>query len=239
MEKVGGYDFVNGWGSSETPLAIANSSDGQVRVPGVMKPHGVAVHPSPTLRAAVGWLSPITGDVQITGAVQRAHPECGNGVTWLLELRRGAIRRRLGAGNALGPEPVKVGSNDLVDVRAGDLISLLIGPRDGNHSCDLTAVDLTITAKDQPSGERVWDLAREVSGDVQAGNPHADGFGNTGVWHLYQEAEQGDDGGQGIPAGSLLARWTTSRDPAEKDALAGQIQDLLAGGAARPEGRKP
>ena len=239
MEKVGGYDFVNGWGSSETPLAIANSSDDQVRVPGVMKPHGVAVHPSPTLRAAVGWLSPITGGVQITGVVQRAHPECGNGVTWQLELRRGDVRRRLGAGNALGTEAVKVGSSDLVDVRPGDLISLLIGPRDGNHACDLTAVDLTITAREQPTGDRVWDLAREVSGDVKAGNPHADAFGNAGVWHLYQEPEQGDDGGQGIPAGSLLARWTASRDPAEKQALVDRIQELLAGGSPDPKDQSP
>ncbi|MDR3622771.1 MAG: DUF1587 domain-containing protein, partial [Paludisphaera borealis] len=236
MERVGGYDFVKGWGSSETPLAIANSSDGQVRVPGVMKPHGVAVHPSPTLRAGAGWLSPITGAVQIEGVVQPAHPECGNGVTWVLELRRGAIRQRLGGGVAEGSAAVKVGPIGPVDVREGDLVSLLIGPRDGNHSCDLTAVDLTIK---EPGNEKgVWDLARDVSGDIHAGNPHADGFGRAGVWHLYKEAEQGDDGGQGVPAGSLLARWIASRDPAEKQTLADQIQRLVAGGPpdAKDEG---
>ena len=40
---------------------MANSSDQHVRIPGNMKPHGVAVHPSPTLHAAVGWRSPIAG----------------------------------------------------------------------------------------------------------------------------------------------------------------------------------
>ncbi len=37
----------------------ANSSDQHVRIPGNMKPHGVAVHPSPTLHVVAGWRSPV------------------------------------------------------------------------------------------------------------------------------------------------------------------------------------
>ena len=47
IHKSGGYDFVNGWGSGDTPLLLANSSDQPVRIPGNMKAHGVTVHPSP------------------------------------------------------------------------------------------------------------------------------------------------------------------------------------------------
>ena len=67
------YDFIRGWGSSETPLIVANSSDQHVRIPGNMKPHGVAVHPSPTLNAAVGWRSPVTATVRVEAAVTHAH----------------------------------------------------------------------------------------------------------------------------------------------------------------------
>src|SRR6202035_2426017 len=80
--RVGNYDFVNGWGSSETPLLVANASNQAVRIPGAMRPHGVAVHPSPTLCAAVGWRSPVAGLFRIRAKVTHAHPECGNGITW-------------------------------------------------------------------------------------------------------------------------------------------------------------
>ena len=85
LTGVGGFEFVNGWGSNDTPLLVANSSDEHVRIPGNVKPHSVVVHPSPTLRAAVGWRSPIARNVRIEGAVAPAHPECGNGVTWSLD----------------------------------------------------------------------------------------------------------------------------------------------------------
>ena len=45
IENVSGYDFVQGWGTPETPSLMANSSDQHVRIPGNMKPHGVVVHP--------------------------------------------------------------------------------------------------------------------------------------------------------------------------------------------------
>ena len=36
LDKAGGYDFVKGWGTGETPLLLANSSDQPVRIPGNM-----------------------------------------------------------------------------------------------------------------------------------------------------------------------------------------------------------
>src|SRR5579863_7816108 len=75
LDRPGKYDFVTGWGTGETPLVVANSSDQHVRIPGNMKPHGVAVHPSPTLNVAVGWQSPVSGKVRIEGKVTHAHPE--------------------------------------------------------------------------------------------------------------------------------------------------------------------
>ena len=225
ISNASGYTFINGWGADATPLLIANSSDQHVRVPGNMKPHGVAVHPSPTLQAVVGWRSVITSAVRIEAKVQHAHPECGNGVTWWLELRRGATRQRLRTGISHGAQVVTVEPIEKLNVQPEDVISLLIGPRDGNHSCDLTAVDLTIKA----SGEdgKVWDLAADVSPNVQAANPHADRFGNEAVWHFYTEPVTAAQQGEVIPAGSLLAQWQASSNASEKHKLAAQIQQLL------------
>jgi hypothetical protein len=227
--KSAGYDFINGWGTDQTPLLVANSSDQHVRIPGNMKPHSVAVHPSPTLRAAVGWQSPVTATMRVEGKVTHAHPECGNGVTWLLELRRGATRRRLAAGTAQGATEAKVGPIENLAVQSGDLVSLLIGPRDGNHACDLTAVELKLASAGENG--RTWNLADDVSGNVQAGNPHADRFGNASVWHFYTEPDKGGDSlAAVIPAGSLLAKWQEAKDSTEKEKLAEQIQAVLTVG---------
>ena len=93
LTKVSNYDFINGWGSNDTPLLVANASDQHVRIPGNMAPHSVAVHPSPKLQAVVGWRSPVAAAVKVEVAVTHAHPECGNGITWSLEIRRGATRQ--------------------------------------------------------------------------------------------------------------------------------------------------
>src|SRR5207247_10393458 len=108
------------------------------------------------------------------------------------------------------------------------LVSLLIGPRDGNHSCDLTAVDIALTSTGEAGRE--WDLAKDVSPSVLAGNPHADRFGNEGVWHFYTEPDKRGPLGPVIPARSLLARWQASVRADEKTKLADDVRQLLTSG---------
>lgn len=235
LAKASNYDFVKGWGSPETPSIMANSSDQHVRIPGNMKPHGVVVHPSPTLNAAVGWRSPEAATLRVEARVTHAHPECGNGVAWSLELRRGATRQRLATGFSQGGKEVKVGPVENLTVQRGDLVSLLIGPRDGNHSCDLTDIELTL--RSQGEGGHEWNLTKEVSPDILASNPRADAFGNEGVWHFYTEpVAGGGDMGPVIPAGSLLARWQSAGSAEEKQRLAGEVQSLLLGAAPVSKG---
>ncbi|MBI4604996.1 MAG: DUF1592 domain-containing protein [Planctomycetes bacterium] len=229
IHKAAGYDFVNGWGSHETPNAVANSSDQHVRIPGNMKPHGVAMHPSPRLNIAAGWRSPISGAVRVEAKVTHAHPECGNGVEWFLELRRGKTRQRLAKGVAHGASEAKVGPFADLPVASGDLVSLVIGPRDGNHACDLTDVDLVVQSLGE--GAREWSLARDVSPEVLAGNPHADRFGNAGVWHLYTEPTSSGETEPIIPAGSVLARWQSAPGAEEKRRLADAVRALLTSGS--------
>lgn len=224
IDSTANYDFVKGWGSHATPLLLANSSDQSVRVPGIMKPHSVVVHPSPTLRAAIGWRSPVTTKMRIEGLVTHAHPECGNGVTWALELRRGTLRQRLASGVAHAAQTGKLGPLENVVIQAGDLVSVVIGPRDGEHSCDLTGIDLELT----PTTGEKWNLASDVAGDIQAGNPHADRQGHAGVWHFYTEPEKGAaENSPVVPAESLLAKWMTTTDVDAKGKIADDLQLLL------------
>ncbi len=164
-----------------------------------------------------------------------AHPECGNGVTWSLELRRGATRRRLAEGIAQGSKEWKVGPIEGLAIQAGDLVSLAIGPRDGNHSCDLTAIDLRLVEVGEPG--RTWDLAADVSGDVLAGNPHADRLGHPGVWHFYAEPDKG--GGRGRPdrPRRLGPGPVAGREGRRREAIGSprRLQALLASGEPAPK----
>ena len=225
ISKASEYAFVQGWGSSSTPLLLANSSDQLVRIPGNLKAHGVVVHPSPKLQAAVGWLSPVTATMRIEGVVTHAHPLCGNGVLWSLELRRGRTRQRLAGGIAEGGKSVAFGPLEKISIQKGDLVSLLIDPRNGDYSCDLTDLELKISSAG--AAPREWSLTRDISGSVLAGNPHADQFGNEGVWHFYTEPVSGSDRNLVIPEGSLLARWQSASSADEKGQLANALQRLL------------
>ena len=216
------YDFIQGWIGDDALSVVANSSDQAVRIPGNMKPHSIAVHPSPTMQVAVGWQCPETTSLQIEGSVQHAHPECGNGVAWTVELRRGNTRQRLAVGTSQGARGEKFGPFNGVAVQPGDIVALVISPRDANHSCDLTAIEVTLK-----NDKHTWNLADDVSPNILASNPHADQFGNKQVWHFYSEPTQGSTD-HVIPANSLLARWQATSDRNERTRLANELQKLLS-----------
>ncbi len=230
LSSVAGYDFVKGWGSAEAPNVLANSSEQSVRIPGIVKPRSLVIHPSAKLQAVVGWRSPVTATIRAEARVLRAHPDCGNGVTWSLELRRGMTRQQLATGNLLlGTGGVQVGPVEDLSIHSGDLVSLRIGSREGNASCDLTEIEFRLVSSGE--GGKTWNLTEDASCDILAGNPHSDRLGNQGVWHFYTEPETGDAGnGAVIPAGSLLARWQTANSTEERQRIAADLQKLLTSG---------
>lgn len=227
MNDVSGYNFVSGWGSAATPIAIANASDQLVRVPGIMKPHSVAVHPSPGESVAVIWTSPISSTLNISATVSDAHGDCGNGVSWSLELRKGLTRRILSAGVADTSKPNVIPAQNGVKVDKGTVVALVIGPLNREHTCDLTEVDLNL--EDTGDQARRWSLSGDVSPNIQAGNPHADRLGNSGVWAFSLEPVTADTNSEWvvIPAGSKLDQWISEENPENRRKLAAQVQSLF------------
>lgn len=225
--QIQNYDFVKGWVGQHALSVLANSSDQNVRIPGELLPHHVAVHPTPQRRVIIGWKSPLTGTVNVSGVVRRAHIGCGNGVNWRLELWRGSTRQLLASGTAASKQASPVKLETPLQVRSGDFLLLGVGPRDGNHSCDLTDVDMTISPT--APGRSDWNLAREISDDILAGNPHADQQGNPEVWHFFSEPDA-PVSRVDVPSGSLLARWQTATQPETRKQLAAELQQLLTGG---------
>lgn len=238
QENIGGYQFVKGWGKPETPNVAANSSDQIVRIPGILKGHSIAVHPSPSLAVAIVWTSPVAGTFDIDTKVNDAHGDCGNGVTWSLELRRGRVRQVLAAGVADTSKPNVIAPQKDVRIEKGLVVALVIGPRDREHSCDLTEVNLNLTEK--TSAKKAWSLAGDVSPGLHAGNPHADSHGNAGVWAFAVEPVAGTQMNEMavIPRGSKLEQWLaeTNRDSRQK--IASEIQSLL-NGSQKPAAASP
>jgi len=222
ITKSATFDFIQGWGGSGEPTILANSSSQHVRIPGNMKANAFAMLPSATHYAAVGWQSPVTTSITIDGTITRAHAECGNGIAWFLQLRRGGTRQNLAEGVSRGATPILIGPLTNVSIQTGDLVSMLIEPREGNASCDLTDIELKLQ-----SSTEAWSLTSDVSGNILSANPHPDSAGRSNIWHFYSEPVTGAGSGTVIPAGSLLARWQATDQPEKKRALADALQRLL------------
>ena len=230
------HSFVKAWGPKATPNIVGNSTDRTVRIPGWLRGHKVAVHPFPGVFVAVGWKSPVSGTFRAEYFVKDEHPECGNGVGWKLELWRDGATRVLASGLLDKGAQTKPGVVDGVEIVRGDYVSLIIDPRDNSHSCDLTGIDLVLSEAGEK--KRRWDLAADVSEDIQQANPHDDSLGNGGVWHFYRgQIAEKKPPGDFIPAGSILAQWRdalVAGEPGENlAALATEARRRLTRGPAK------
>lgn len=107
----------------------------------------VLAHPSPDRLAVVGWRSPITGRVQISGGVIDRHSTCGDGIDWSIDrgnstvvsgvIPNGAAQTFSSASGGAGLESLRV--------TAGETLYFTVGPGpNGEHTCDSTGLDITI-----------------------------------------------------------------------------------------------
>jgi len=243
VQKADGRAAINGWRSrsADLPILITNSSNQVENVPGRMDAHCVAVHPTPKEFVAAAWTSPIDGAVRVNCSIIHAHPACGNGVAWWLEHRHAdhagvLVEGAVDVGGEAAVPPMTV------RVARGDKLILTIDARDGNHSCDLTQINLTIASTDD--AKQIWDLARDIAYDVLAGNPHVDHLGNRDTWSFVKGPTRpvvaNASPGATIPQISVLGRWRKAvTDPAQRETLgqrAREVQTLLI--SPRPKDEK-
>ena len=190
MDAIPGVPKVRGWASNIIPwfgvnADIAAGSAGALVVPA----RSAAMHPAPDRDVAVGWRSPIKGRVSVRARVAMGDSKGGNGIEWSIVqqgkagrpvLARGAIDTGGAAAIPAGADAEKLAH---VAVDRGDVVSLVVGAKGGNHACDTTIVEFEIA---EVGGQgRTWNLAKDVAESIHAGNPHADALGNAGVWHFY------------------------------------------------------
>lgn len=202
------HDFIKAWKGSNALNIVANSSDKLVRIPGIMKPHSVAMHSDTNRDAVIAWKSPVKGKLEISGYVERAHTGCGGGAAWSLEVRRGKAVERLASGIAPGGKPFLIGPFEEIKIEPGQAVALVVGPRNKTNTCGLTAVHLVI--KD---GSQEWDLTKQVSPNLLAGNPN-------GPWHFLSQPTLEK------PLGDLPAPMVAWRE-APSAALAKKVREHL------------
>jgi hypothetical protein len=92
LRDFSGKAGLNVWRNGDTPSVFVNASKAPIRVWTKLPPQSLFVHPSQAGAVAVGWLSPISGKVRISGRIKDAHPGGPDGVGWKIE-RLGADLR--------------------------------------------------------------------------------------------------------------------------------------------------
>jgi len=193
VDVLPGVPKVRGWANNTIPWFGANPSfDGGSIGSLTIPPRVVAMHPSPSLDVAVGWRSPIRGQVRVQAKVAMADSQGGNGIEWSIVSEAKADRQTLAAGavNTGGTQAIPVAANDTalnqITVEEGESLSLVVGAKGGNHFCDTTLIELKIA---EIGGQgRTWNLAADVLDNIHGGNPHTDAFGNPAVWRFYTTA---------------------------------------------------
>ncbi|MCA9061857.1 MAG: DUF1592 domain-containing protein [Planctomycetaceae bacterium] len=230
LTNVSGYAAISGWGVDNSASLLTNTSNDPVTFLTLTVPaRGVTVHPWPQLDAIVSWKSPVSGSITIRGFVADADDKCGNGAAWRLELKRRTGVAVLASGVFDSGGRAEFQTADTHPVAPGDVVSLIVNARDANHGCDTTHVQFTIS---ETGGEqRQWNLSEQIVDRVGEGNPLADTFGNTAVWHIHTAAADGSSGNSDLPAGSILAAWKaavlTQAEPESVRTLAEQFTATL------------
>jgi len=222
LVKGQGYDAINGWGTGATPNMLTNNSAEPISFLTLTVPaHGVTVHPSPTHESVVAWKSPVDGDFHAEGLVADADGVCGNGASWRVELLTESGSSVLAKGTFDNGGRQSIKPEAFFTIRTGDVVSLIVNPRDRSHACDTTHVELQLTSGDKPP--RVWNLATDVVDRILESNPLPDSFGNADVWHFGAQPTGPDDAKptSSVVAGSTLAAFRAA-------ALDGKADDELA-----------
>ena len=194
---------------ADNPSLVINTTDAPVAFSTIKLPaRAIAMHPGPKVAATAVWRSPVAGSVKVSGKLQDADPNCGDGIVWLVKHGE-KILRTAEMNNATSAELEEIS----IVVKPGDLIQLNIRPR-AEYTCDTTQIEFVI--RDEHGTK--WDLREAlVAGATQGLND---------VWWLC--SGEGSQLGKDNPQAKELAAERKQLD--ERLAQTDYAQGLLEGG---------
>ncbi len=202
-------------------------------IPGKVPPHQVAVHPTPKEFVAVAWKSPVAG--------RRPRRRQGRPRSSGLRQRRGVVARTPPGRPGVRPRRRRARSwrggegagHDRSKVEKGDRLVLAVDARNGDHSCDLTEIALTITETAKRAVSGIWLPTWPTPCSPATPTPTSTGTRKSGA----SSAGRRDRPGRRSAPSSRRARSLADgvRRPriparqAEAKKLAEQVQTLLTG----------
>jgi cytochrome c553 len=240
VQNILGNPGVVAWkGPSDTPSATGNTTENSLTIlTFTLPPRSISVHPGPASGVAVGWRSPMSGDVRVTGRLADADPAGGDGVAWILEHRDSLGAKTLATGDIPNGGAMALGQGQgadalsSVDVKPGDWLRLIVLPKTA-HTCDTTTVDLVISSWNDSS---TWDLTRDCLPDLLAANPHADRLGHEGVWR-FDETANAKANDKDLEA--LLAAWRKSVGDATDRSIVERASEAFGSSFSIEDARSP
>ena len=114
VRDVNGKAGLVAWRNGDNPAVLVNGTTNPVKVWTELPPRSLFVHPAANGNVGIGWLSPVTGTVRVTGRVKDAHPGGPDGVGWVLE--------RFATGPDLAALPALVERQRVIEHRRTELM---------------------------------------------------------------------------------------------------------------------
>jgi hypothetical protein len=96
--------------------------------------------------AIVGWKSPITGTVNVSGFFSDLDPNCGNGVIWSVDKSALSTNQTLTTGTIANGAPSQTYSLTGISIGTGQVLYFIVDSNQ-DYFCDSTGVDVTIKSE--------------------------------------------------------------------------------------------
>ncbi|MSU35977.1 MAG: DUF1553 domain-containing protein [Pedosphaera sp.] len=227
-------------GTNSIPAIHVNARDESLAHKGETFPaRSLSLTPSKTSGIVLGWTSPFSGTVRLTGRVSDRKTTGTKGFSSALDLRTPAGRMELamfqvasGGAVDLATSPDRARLAEVI-VHAGDRLEWIVLPQ--ADSTPTAEIEWTLA---EVGSERVWstrkDLAREPESDP-AGAALADGHGNLGVWHFQETGDIRRATGEPAMGNQAWAAWKRTlaeadhqpADPTRAERAAHELEDAL------------
>lgn len=81
-----GQTGLNVWRNGDTPSILVNAAAQPIKVWTTLPARSLFVHPAMNGPVAIGWVSPIDGEITVSGKISDAHPTGPDGISWTLGL---------------------------------------------------------------------------------------------------------------------------------------------------------
>lgn len=119
----------------------AQSPNGAFLIP----KRSVFMHPSSSELAVIGWKSPISGVVDVSGFFSHLDQSCGNGVIWYVDSWSPKGNHHVATGTLPRVGPSQTFSLTGLPITNTQILYFVVDPNGGDDVCDSTGIDVTIT----------------------------------------------------------------------------------------------